>query len=79
MAPYSKNTSTIMLLHYYTNHFCTKGIKGGPIDEDMLKDRERVDNEVQQSLFKKSSGLLSQQTEQFSVRYKTRGNYQPML
>ena len=77
MAPYSKNTSTIILFHCYTNHFCTKGIKGDPFDEDMLKDGEKVDNEVQRSLFNKSSGLLvlSQQTEQFSVRYKTRGTY----
>ena len=44
MAPYSKNKSTIILFHCYTNHFCTKGIKGDPFDEDMLKDGEKVDN-----------------------------------
>ena len=38
MAPYSKNPSTIILFHYYTNHLCTKGIKGDPFNEDMLKD-----------------------------------------
>ena len=77
MAPYSKNPSTIILFHYYTNHLSTKVIKGDPFDEDMLKDGEKVDNEVQWSLINKSSGLLvlSQQTEQFSVRYNTRGTY----
>ena len=78
MAPYSKNTKTIILFHYYTNHFCTKGIKGNTFDEDMLKDGEKVDNEVQPGLYLiKAQGSQSadQQTVQFSVRYKTRGTY----
>jgi hypothetical protein len=77
MAPCSKITSTIILFHYNINHFCTKEIKSDPFDDDMLKDGEKVDNEVQRYLFNKCSGLLvlSQQTEQFSVRYNTRGTY----
>jgi hypothetical protein len=54
-------------------------IQGDPFDDDMLKDGEKVDNEVQQSLFNKNSGLLGQQTEQFSVRHITRGTYLPRL
>ena len=77
MAPYSK---THQLSYYFTIILIIsvqRGLKGDPFDEDMLKDGEKVDNEVQRSLFNKSSGLLvlSQQTEQFSVRYKTRGTY----